>query len=184
MMGYYRQYVPDYASIATPLTDLTKKLSPNKVAWEDVHQVAFERLKSVLCSRPVLKLVDLNKDFILQADASQTGVGAVLMQEHNGEHHPVAYASRKLNHAEKNYSVIEQECLAIVWAIKKCYQYLYGRQFYIETAHQPLKYLQTAKQLNGRLMRWAVYLQQFYFYVRNIKGSENVSADCLSRLSV
>lgn len=116
MTGYYRQYVPDYASIATPLTDLTKKLAPNKVAWKDFHQVAFERLKSVLCSRPVLNLANLDKDFILQADASQNGVGADLLQEHDGEHHPVAYARRKLNHAEENYPVIEKECLAIVWA--------------------------------------------------------------------
>ena len=119
---------------------------------------------------------------MIQTDASEISIGAVLLQGEVEERCPVAYASRKLNAAERKYAVIEKECLAIVWAFKKFYQYLYGKHFRVETDHQPLKYLQTARQLNGRLMRWAMYLQQFDYTVINIKGSENSGADCLSRL--
>lgn len=182
MVGYYRQYIPNYASIATPLTNLTKKLSPNKIVWEESHQESFDKLKMCLSNKPILKLVDLSKGFILQTDASDTGLGAVLLQHVDGERCPVAYASRKLNAAENNYSVIEKECLAIVWALKKFYQFLYGTHFCIETDHQPLKYVQSASQLNGRLMRWAMYLQQFNFTVVSLTGNENIGADCLSRL--
>lgn len=182
MCSYYRQYIPDYATIASPLTDLTKKSCPNKVEWKELHQNSFEKLKSCLSDKPVLSLVNLNNEFILQTDASESGLGAVLLQEVKGERKPVAYASRKMSKAERNYSVIERECLGIVWALKKFYQYLYGKHFCLETDHQPLKYVQSASQLNGRLMRWALYLQQFVFTVISIKGSENSGADCLSRL--
>ena len=183
MAGYYRQYIPDYSTIAAPLTDLTKKSVPNKVTWAPVHQKSFDKLKSMLSSQPVLRLVDMTKTFSLQTDASDVGVGGALLQlDEDGERWPVAYASRKLKGAEINYSVIEKECLAIVWCIKKFYRYLYGKHFCLETDHQPLKYLQTATQLSGRLMRWSIYLQQFNFTVCSIKGSENVGADCLSRL--
>ena len=184
MCSYYRQYIPGYATIASPLTDLTKKSCPNKVEWKEIHQCAFDKLKHCLSNEPILNLVDLSKDFILQTDASDSGLGAVLQQTVDGERKPVAYASRKMSTAERKYSVIEKECLAIIWAFKKFYQYLYGKHFSLETDHQPLRYVQSATQLNGRLMRWALYLQQFVFTVISIKGSENSGADCLSRLNV
>jgi len=182
LTGYYRQYIADYATIASPLTDLTRKSVPNKVSWEICHQDAFDRLRNALASKPILKLPDMNREFIVQTDASDIGLGAVLLQVWENERWPVMYASRKLKTEERNYSIIEKECLAIIWSLKKFYQYLYGRHFVIETDHQPLKYLQTSCQLNARLMRWAIYLQQFRFSVRNIKGVDNVGADCLSRL--
>ena len=161
---------------------MTRKSSPNRVVWEKFHQQAFDKLKSALSCQPILRLIDLDKEFILQTDASENGLGAVLIQMCDDERNPVAYASRKLSVAEINYSVIERECLAIVWAFKKFYQYLYGKHFRVETDHQPLKYMQSAKQLNSRVMRWAMYLQEFDFTVTSIKGSDNVGADCLSRL--
>lgn len=182
MTGYYRQYVPNYSTVAFHLTELTKKSSPNKVIWEPKHQEAFDRLKKILSESPVLKLVDLDKDFVLQTDASQVGVGTVLLQVSDGERWPVAYASRKMKKAEVNYSVIEQECLAIVWGISKFFRYLYGKHFSLETDHKPLLHLQTACQLSGRLMRWSMFLQQFSFTIVSIKGTDNVGADCLSHL--
>lgn len=182
MVGFYRQYIPAFSTIACPLTDLTKKSAPNKVVWEEDHQKAFEELKGAVSKYPVLRLVDFSKEFVVQADASGVGIGAVLMQAWDEELRPVAYASRKLNNAERNYSTIEKECLAIVWCVKKFYRYLYGRHFTIETDHQPLRYLQRSDHANGRLMRWSMYLQQFNFTICNIKGSDNASADCLSRL--
>lgn len=182
LSGYYRRYIPDYATIAAPLTDLTRKNSPNRVEWMAEHQHSFEVLKRSLSTAPVLKLVDHSKPFILRTDASGVGLGAVLLQERDDEKWPVAYASRKLTTAEKRYSVVERECLAVVWAVKKFYQFLYGREFTLETDHRPLTYLDSATALNQRLMRWALKLQEFRFTKRYIKGIENVGADLLSRL--
>ena len=181
LSGYYRRYIPDYATVAAPLINLTKKNAANQVTWTQDHQTAFDKIKESLTKKPILKLVDFGKPFILQTDASNTGLGAVLSQEYDGVKWPVAYASRKLSDAEKNYAVVERECLAVVWATKKFYPYLYGREFVLETDHQPLMYLQKSKTINGRLMRWALHIQSFRFNIKYVKGSENVGADYLSR---
>ena len=102
------------------------------------------------------------------------------MQERNGTNHPISYASRKLLTRERAYSVIERECLALVWAISKFHTYLYGRQLILETDHYPLSYMTKAKVLNNRVMRWALSLQPYRFVVRAIRGSQNVGPDYLS----
>ena len=104
----------------------------------------------------------------------------MLLQEHDGEKWPTVFGSRKLSTAEQKYCVVERECLAIVWAMRKFYQFLYGREFILETDHQPLTYLKSAKIINGRLMRWTLYLQEFKISIRYLKGSENVGADNLN----
>lgn len=124
--------MPNFASVACPLTDLTKKGVPNKINWQDHHEKAFSSLKSLLLYAPILRLPDFQRDFYLRTDASEYGIGAVLLQEHERKF-PIAYASRKLNERERGYSVIEKECLAIVWAVKKFQAYLYGRTFVLET---------------------------------------------------
>lgn len=93
-------------------------------------------------------------------------------------------ASKKLLPRERNYSVIERECLAIVFAVKKFAKYLYGRKFILHTDHQPLSYIHRAKLESGRIMRWALFLQNYRFRIESIKGSENVGADYLSRMEV
>jgi len=146
---------------------------------------AFERLKSYIVNPPILRLRDFEKQFILRTDASTTRIGAIISQEESGVKHPVVYASRKLLTRESHYSTIEKECLAIVWAIQKFQNFLYGKEFIFETDHQPLLYLGKVQYgQNGRLMRWALVLQQYQFTIRATKGSENVGADCLSRHSV
>ena len=180
--NYYRKFIPNYSAIAVPLTDKLKKNEPNQVRWEQSEENAFQALKSKLNDSPILRLPDLSKTFVLRTDASQDGIGAVLLQEHDGEKFPVLYASRKLLEREKSYSVIEKECLAIVWAVKKLEPYLYGKEFELETDHQSLIYMQRAKVQNGRIMRWALALQPYRFRIKAIKGSENVGADLLSRL--
>ena len=135
----------------------------------------------MLLYSPILRLPDLSKPFIIRTDASDYGVGAVLLQEHDGKKFPVAYASKKLSTHERGYSVIERECLGIVWALEKFQVYLYGREFVVETDHQPLVYLQKAKVTNGRLMRWALFLQSYHFRCEAIKGVDNFGADFLSR---
>ena len=105
----------------------------------------------------------------------------MLLQEHDDGVFPVMYLSRKLNAAEKNYSVIERECLAIVWAISKLHMYLYGHSFVLQTDHRPLVYLDQAKMTNPRVMRWALALQPYRYRTESIRGADNVGADYLSR---
>ncbi|XP_060070261.1 uncharacterized protein LOC132550238 [Ylistrum balloti] len=182
LAGFYRKFIPNFAAISVPLTDLTKKGNPNKVVWEESHDIAFNTLKKLLTAGPVLKLADMEEDFILRTDASDTGLGAVLLQEDGDQKLPVAYASRKLLPRERNYAIVERECLAIVWGIQKFEPYLYGREFVLETDHQPLTYVNRSRTANARLMRWALLLQPYRFRIRAIKGVDNVGADYLSRI--
>jgi len=102
--------------IAAPLTDATRKGNPNEIVWNDSRDKAFQELKKRISTPPMLRLPDVTRPFIVQTDASHIGIGAVLLQEDaTGEQRPVAFASRKLQPRESNYSTIERECLAIVW---------------------------------------------------------------------
>ena len=112
LANYYRKFIPNFATIAAPLTDLTKKGMPNKVVWGPAQERAFKTLRDLLTSSPILRLPDLSRQFILRTDASDIGVGAVLLQQYEDGTFPVAYASKKLLKREQNYSVIERECLA------------------------------------------------------------------------
>jgi len=182
LASFYRKYVPDFAVVAAPLTDATKKGNPNEITWDEARERAFQELKKRISEPPILRLPDVKQTFILQTDASHIGIGAVLLQEDSaGEKRPIAFASRKLQPRECRYSTIERECLAIVWGITKFQEYLYGSEFLLETDHQPLQYLRQAKFQNGRLMRWALTLQPYRFLLRAIRGRDNVGADCLSR---
>ena len=181
LVGYYRQFIPNFAVKAAPLTDLTRKGQPNQVKWSQEQEYAFNTLMKMISVSPILKLPDLQQVFTLRTDASDRGIGTVLLQEENNVKWPVAYASRKLLAREEAYATVEKECLALVWAIQKFQRYLYGKQFIIETDHQPLLYLNKAKVSNARLMRWALLLQPYRFTIHSIKGSDNVGADYLSR---
>ncbi|MES9879335.1 MAG: reverse transcriptase family protein, partial [Sedimenticola sp.] len=187
LAGFYRKFIPDFASIVVPLTDLTKKSEPNKVVWNGKHDEAFQRLKAAIAKEPVLQGVDLTARFVLQTDASDVGLGAVLLQPGKVNDqllHPVAYASRKLKASERNFAVVERECLGVVWGTLKFQRYLYGKEFTLQTDHQPLRYMKTAKLANSRLMRWSLLLQPFRFTIEAIKGNQNVGADYLSRVEV
>ena len=181
LAGYYRDFIPNFAAIAAPLSDLTRQGQPSRVEWGQAQEKAYQTIKFHLTNEPILRLPDPKKTYYLQTDASNTGIGAVLMQKHDEKLFPVCYASKKLSSAERNYSTIEKECLAVVWGIKRFHLYLYGVPFVLQTDHEPLKYMNSAKFANGRLMRWAMFLQSYTFRVEAIKGSENVGADYLSR---
>ena len=183
LTGYYRKFINNYASIAAPLTDLTKKGNPTKVIWNEKSNRAFEELKEALCNAPILRLPNFDLTFILRTDASDSGIGAVLLQCHENVYFPVAYASNKLSSAQQKYAVIERECLAIIWALEKFTVYLYGKEFVIQTDHQPLTFLKTAHLSNPRLLRWALKLQPYLFRIEAIPGRDNVGADYLSRLN-
>jgi hypothetical protein len=182
LANYYRKFVPAFAELVLPLTELTKKSTPNKLPWSENHQKAFERIKQALSSNPILKLPDVSKPFVLQTDASATGIGGILLQQYGQKLFPVAFISKKLLPRECNYATVERECLAIVWAINKLQVYLHGRKFTLQTDQRSLAYLHESKHLNPRLMRWALSLQPYQFKIEAIKGRDNVGADYLSRL--
>ena len=185
LSGYYRKFIPGYAGVAIPLTDLTRKSAPTCVRWTSECEVAFNQLKSLLCSEPVLRSPDFRKEFVLQTDASERGVGAVLAQVDDlGEEHPIAYYSRKLLPREENYSTVEKECLAIKLGVDAFRVYLLGRPFCIETDHRCLEWLDRMKGDNARLTRWSLALQPYQFTVRYRAGVSNGNADALSRAPV
>uniref|UniRef100_A0A803KCS2 Gypsy retrotransposon integrase-like protein 1 n=1 Tax=Xenopus tropicalis TaxID=8364 RepID=A0A803KCS2_XENTR len=180
--GYYRKFIPNYSTVAKPLTDLTSRQRSRTIVWTPECESAMNALKQALASSPVLAAPDFSRRFILQTDASNFGLGAVLSQVNTyGEEHPVAYLSRKLLPREAAYATIEKECLAIVWALQKLQPYLYGREFTVVTDHNPLSWLQRVSGDNGKLLRWSLLLQQYNFTIQHRKGKEHHNADGLSR---
>ncbi|XP_031668019.1 uncharacterized protein LOC116359314 [Oncorhynchus kisutch] len=182
LAGWYRRFIPQFSTIAVPLTNLTSKGASNPVKWTEECEEAFMTLKKRLCSFPVLQTPDFKKRFLVQVDASAVGIGAVLAQGEPGEELPVLYLSRKLLPRETRYSTIEKECLAIKWALDSLRYYLLGREFDLHTDHRALTWIQTMKDRNSRVTRWYLELQPFRFCVRHKAGKENVTADYLSRL--
>jgi len=152
--SWYRRFVPDFAKIVKPLNDLLRK--GNKWVWTQEHRTAFEEVMARLVADPVLACPDFDKPFILQTDASDYGIGAILTQETERGEKVISYSSRTLNGAQKNYSTTEKECLAIVWAIRKFKPYLEGYHFKIVTEHMALKWLNSIESPSGRIARWAL----------------------------
>jgi len=124
MASWYRRFVPNFSTVAAPITKLTGKKA--KWNWGEEQEKAFQQLKEVLTSAPVLACPDFTRRFVLQTDASSYGLEAVLIQHQEDGERVIAYASRTLNNAERNYSATELECLAVVWRIRKMRGYLEG----------------------------------------------------------
>ncbi|KAI7813488.1 hypothetical protein IRJ41_018565 [Triplophysa rosa] len=181
LAGYYRRFVPKYSELTNPLTDLTKKEVPDAVQWTEQCQQAFTKLKAALCGGPLLHSPNFSLPFILQTDASDRGLGAVLSQLVEGEERPVLYLSRKLSKREARYSTIEKECLAIRWAVLTLRYYLLGREFTLCSDHAPLQWLHRMKDTNARITRWYLALQPFKFKVVHRPGAQMAVADFLSR---
>ncbi len=181
LVGWYRRFVPNFASIAAPLTNLLNKGVANPIPWTEDCEAAFKTLKEKMCSSPVLQSPDFTQSFLVQVDASAKGLGAVLVQGTQGNEKPVVYLSRKLLPRETRYSAVEKECLAIKWALESLRYYLLGREFSLETDHRALTWLHSMKDHNARVMRWYLSLQPFNFKVRHRPGRLNVVADYLSR---
>lgn len=178
LCSFYRKHIKDFSSIALPLTNLTRK--GVRFVWDDQCQIAFDRLKCLLMSKPVLIYPDFPKKCFVTCDASKVAIGGILEQEgEDGEVHPIAYFSRKLNPAESRNSTVEQELLAVVGAISHWREYLVGRPFTIVTDHRPLKWLMNLKTPNSRLVRWILSLAEFDFDVRYRPGMASGNADTL-----
>ncbi|KAI2645462.1 Retrovirus-related Pol polyprotein from transposon 17.6 [Labeo rohita] len=177
----HRSQAPD-KDPAAPLTDLTRKGQPERICWTAAAEEAFTQIKTALTSSPVLRAPNFSCPFLLQTDASDTGLGAVLSQIQEGEEHPVIYVSRKLTPAERNYATVEKEALAIKWAVLELRYYLLGRKFTLVTDHALLQWMARAKDTNARVTLWFLMLQDFYFEVRHHAGATNANADGLSRI--
>ena len=141
LAGYYRRFIKDYATIARPLSELTKKDHP--FAWGDRQQRAFEALKQRLCEEPILAAPDFSLPFVIYTDASSFGLGAVLAQIQDGEERVIAYLSRQTKDAETRYTPTELECLAVVWALDNLSVYVHGHKFTLHTDHSALRQLFT-----------------------------------------
>ena len=177
LSSYYRRYIQDFSKIAAPLHALTQNNA--RFNWDDACQAAFLSLKQKLIQPPVLTYPQFHTSaspFAVYTDASNVGLGAVLEQDH----HVIAYASRTLSKSEQNYSIIQKECLAIVYATKQFRHYLLGRQFTLHTDHAPLQWL-SGQRMEGLLARWALALQEYQFQIVYRKGTLHGNADSLSR---
>ena len=182
LTGYYCRFIPNYATVAQPLTKLTSKEYCNNFVWTDECTAAFDKLKQLLCSAPILCYPDFDREFILQTDASDVGLGAVLSQiDKSGNEHVVAYASKTLSPREKNYSTTEKEAFAIQFGTQHFRVYLLGRKFTISTDHSALSWLHSVEP-KGRIARWLMDLQEFDFEVKHRAGRVHNNADALSRL--
>ena len=179
LVGYYRRFIPDMAKISKPLTRLLKADAP--FVWDNDVQSTFENLRDTICSEPLLQFPDFNRPFLVTTDASNYAVGAVLSQGQIGKDLPIAYASRTLNSAETNYSTIEKELLAVVFAVDHFRPYLYGQQFTLVTDHRPLVWLHNVKDPISRIMRWRIKLNEYDYDIVYKPGKVNSNADALSR---
>ena len=185
LTGYYRRFVLGHSSLATPLSDLTKKDAA--WVWGTKEQAAFDKLKQALSTAPVLVTPDNDKPYVMHTDASNYAIGATLSQWDDGQRglRPVAFMSKKMSPAQRNYTVHEWELLAVVEALKawRCYLYGSAAPIHIFTDHHSLQYISTQPHLSPRQHRWVEQLQDYSFKIHHLPGDKNVVADALSRRS-
>ena len=180
LASYYRRFVRNFASIAKPLHQLTEKTATFE--WTVECQEAFAELRHKLCTAPVLAFPDFTKPFILDTDASNTGIGGVLSQlDEQGQEHVIAFASRTLSKSERRYCVTRRELLAVVVFTQQFRPYLLGREFTLRTDHGSLSWLQSFKEPEGQLARWLEKLQEFHFRIVHRPGKKHANADAMSR---
>lgn len=178
LANYYRKFIPNFSLTSIPLNKLTKKNA--KFEWEKEQNIAFNKIKENLSNPKILAYPDYSQQFVLTVDASKNGVGAVLSQNNS----PIAFASKAFTRAERNKATIEQELIAIHWAIKHFRHYLYGTHFIVQSDHKPLKYLYNLKESSAKLTRLRLELAEYVFTIEHIKGKNNVVADALSRIHI
>lgn len=183
--GFYRVFVCNFAEIAKSLTDLTKKDKPYNVMWLPEHEDAFQCLKNLICSNQVLVNFEIGRVTNVYCDSSDYACGAVLTQvtEDNTER-PVAFISCKLTETQRNWAAIEKEAYSVIWALNKFKIWVLGHHTTVFTDHNPLIYVLNNKSKSTKLMRWCLALQSFDIELKYKKGSLNLVADTLSRMSV
>ncbi|GBL82576.1 Retrovirus-related Pol polyprotein from transposon 297, partial [Araneus ventricosus] len=175
---HYRRFVKNFPTIERPLHKLTEAKS--NFNWTEECEKSFNSLNQVLTS-PILTYPRTDKDFILDTDASNEGIGAVLSQNIGNEERVIAYFSKSLGKPERNYCVTRKELLVIVKSIEHFHHYLYGRKFLLRTDHASLRWLLNFKEPEGQIARWIQRLQEYDFKIQHRKGTSHGNADALSR---
>lgn len=174
--AFYHKFLANLSDVAIPLYNLLRKKT--KFKWTDEADQAFYTLKEKMVSLPNLAYPDPTLPYDLHCDASNVGVGAVLVQQGR----PIAFASKTLSPAEMNYSTTERECLALVWSLNYFYTYLYGAHFTIYLDHAALKSILSTKMPRGRITRWILAIQSYTFTICHRKGLLAADCDALLRL--
>ena len=188
LTGYYRKFVPGFADISRPLTQLTRKETPFN--WTPECQKLFKLLKSYLCCEPILNYADTSKPYTLYTDASKYSWAGVLTQSHTTDidvksvttDHPVTFVSCLFRGSQLNWAGLTKEAFAIYMSIKKLSFYLNQANIYLRSDHLPLKRFLQKNTLNSKVNNWAMELKSFNIQFEYIQGSKNVLADTLSRL--
>ena len=178
--GSYRRFIKDFSAIARPLCNLLAKDVP--FTWSQACEAAFDKLKTMLVSPPIMRYPNWNLPFEIMCDASDYAIGAVLRQREDKKAFVIYYASKTLDSAQANYTTTEKEFLAVVFALEKFRSYIVGSPVTIFTDHAALKYLLSMQDTKPRLTRWILLCQEFNLTLKDKKGVENVVADHLSRL--
>jgi len=184
--NFYRRFIQGYCQIARPLTELTKKKGEGHWTWNPEAEEAFEKLKKPFTTAPILRHFDPTRPVIIETDASDFAIGAVLSQrDEENRLHPIAFHSRKFSLAEINYEIHDKELLAVVDAFKHWRRYCEGAEHQIQvfSDHQNLEYFTTTKILNRRQARWAQELAGINFRIYYRPGTQNGKPDALSRRS-
>ena len=184
LASHYRQFIRDFAALASSLTDLTRGTGAKRraITWSDECQHAFDEIKSRLSQAPVLSPPDPYKPYIIETDACDYGVGAVLLQEGpDGIRHPIAFESKKLSPEERSYPAQEREMLAILHALRTWRCFIEGREYAVFSDHNPLKYFRTQVKPTPRLTRWVAEIEMYDPIIQYKPGKENCVPDLLSR---
>jgi len=183
LANYYRRFIPGFAKLAHPLHKLLRKNA--KFIWTSEAQTAFDLLKSKFVSAPILIHPNRELPFVVETDSSNFAIGAVLSQRSSEDHmlHPLAFFSRALNGAEKNYPIYDKELLAIVAALENWRHFLKGSShpFTIYSDHRNLLFQKKPEKMTQRLVRWSLFLSEFNFKILYRSGSSNGKPDALSR---
>ena len=186
LINYYSKFLPALSSTLAPLYQLLQK--SQKWVWEKKQTQAFQKAKDALTSNQILAHYDPEQPVVLECDASPYGLGAVLSHQYpDDQTRPIAFASRSLTVAEKKYSQLDKEGLAIIFGIKRFHQYLAGRTFTIHTDHRPLQHILAEDKpvptlASARIQRWALTLSAYNYTISYKPGSQLGNADLLSRL--
>ncbi|XP_077564364.1 uncharacterized protein LOC144179802 [Haemaphysalis longicornis] len=183
LCGYYRDYVPNFAAIAKPLTQLTTKGTPSRIPWSTEADHSFKMIKRALCEATSLTTPDITKPFWLFTDASAIAAGACLAQlTDDGKELPIAFASHRFTPTQSRWSTIEREAFAVIWGLRKFDTWVFGAQVIVVSDHNPLSYLTQTVPQGAKLTRWALALQRYNIVVKHRKGEPHANADTLFRL--